>query len=113
LAIPAAGLFLIVSIASMATGEMMASPRIYEYLGAIAPKGEEGLFTGYANLPLALASIIGGPIGGRLFEKYINTPQQNGLPVNTIPMWLIVTGIGVCSMVGLMIYDKLVGKAKK
>jgi dipeptide/tripeptide permease len=113
LAVPAAGLFLIVSIASMATGEMMASPRIYEYLGAIAPKGEEGLYLGYANLPIALASIIGGPIGGSMFEKYIATPQKNGLPVNTIPMWLIITGIGLASMIGLAIYDRLMGRASK
>jgi dipeptide/tripeptide permease len=113
LAVPAAGLFLIVSIASMATGEMMASPRIYEYLGAIAPKGEEGLYLGYANLPLALASIIGGPIGGSMFEKYIATPQKNGLPVNTVPIWLIITGIGLASMIGLAIYDRLMGKAPK
>ncbi len=113
LAIPAAGLFLIVSIASMATGEMMASPRIYEYLGAIAPKGEEGLYLGYANLPLAVASIIGGPIGGSMFEKYIATPQKNGLPVNTVPMWLIITGIGLASMIGLAIYDRIMGKALK
>jgi dipeptide/tripeptide permease len=113
LAVPAAGLFLIVSIASMATGEMMASPRIYEYLGAIAPKGEEGLYLGYANLPIALASIIGGPIGGSMFEKYIATPQKNGLPVNTVPMWLIITGIGLASMIGLAIYDRLMGKAPK
>ena len=113
LAIPAAGLFLIASIAAMATGEMMASPRTYEYLGAIAPKGEEGLYLGYANLPIALASIVGGPIGGSMFEKYIATPQKNGLPVNTVPMWLIITGVGLASMIGLAIYDRLIGKAAK
>lgn len=45
LAVPAAGIFLIISIASMAVGEMTASPRIYEYIGGIAPKGEEGFIT--------------------------------------------------------------------
>jgi len=110
LALPFAGLFMIVSIASQATGEMMASPRVYEYLGAIAPKGEEGLFTGYANLPLALATIVGGKIGGKMFEHYISDPQKAGLPVNTVPMWLIIAGIGVASIVGLAIYDRLVRK---
>ena len=46
LALPLAGIFMIISIASMAMGEMLASPRIYEYLGAIAPKGQEGLYLG-------------------------------------------------------------------
>jgi dipeptide/tripeptide permease len=113
LVIPFAGLFMIVSIASQATGEMMASPRVYEYLGAIAPKGEEGLFTGYANLPLALATIVGGKIGGKMFEHYISDPQKAGLPVNTVPMWLIIAGIGLLSIVGLAIYDRLVRQAAK
>jgi hypothetical protein len=113
LTIPVAGVFLIVSIASMAVGEMMASPRIYEYIGAIAPKGQEGLYLGYANLPIALASIFGGPLGGRLFEIFISDPAQAGNPVRPVPMWLIITGIGILSILGLAVYDRLMGKAKK
>ena len=113
LSLPLAGIFILISIASMAVGEMMASPRIYEYIGAIAPKGQEGLYLGYTSLPIALASIVGGPIGGRLFERYINTPLKEGLPVDTVTMWLIIVGIGVLSIVGLGIYDRLVVKGKK
>jgi len=105
--VPIAGIFMIVSIASMAVGEMMASPRIFEYIGAIAPKGQEGLYLGYQSLPIALASIIGGPIGGKLFETYINTPLKEGRPVDTVPMWLIIVGIGVVSIAGLAVYDRL------
>jgi POT family proton-dependent oligopeptide transporter len=112
LAVPLAGLFLIVSIASMAVGEMMASPRIYEYLGAIAPKGEEGLYLGYANLPIALASLVGGPLGGALYERYIGGPVKAGLPTGAIRMWVIVTLIGVASMIGLAIYNRLVPREK-
>jgi len=106
--VPIAGIFMIVSIASMAVGEMMASPRIYEYIGAIAPKGQEGLYLGYQSLPIALASMIGGPIGGRLFETYINTPLKEGRAVNVVPMWLIIVGIGVASIAGLAVYDRLI-----
>ena len=76
--LPIAGIFLVVSIASMALGEMFASPRIYEYIGAIAPKGQEGLYLGYANLPVALGSIVGAPLGGRLFETFISNPVGQG-----------------------------------
>jgi dipeptide/tripeptide permease len=113
LSLPLAGWFLIISIASMATGEMMASPRIYEYLGSIAPKGDEGLFLGYANLPLAVASIFGGPLGGVMFEKFISGPQKAGVPINTVPMWLIIAGIGLGSILGLALYDTLIKKARK
>lgn len=113
LAIPVVGMFLIISIASMALGEMMASPRIYEYIGGIAPKGQEGLYLGYANLPIALGSIFGGPLGGRLFEKFISEPEQAGQPVNPIAMWLIIAGMGILSMIGLAIYDRVVIKSRK
>ena len=113
LGLPIAGVFMLVSIASMAVGEMMASPRIYEYIGAIAPRGQEGLYLGYQSLPIALASIIGGPLGGRLFERYINTPLKEGRPVDMLTMWLIIVGIGVASIIGLIIYDRLVLKGKK
>ena len=106
LILPIAGLFLIVSIASMALGEMFASPRIYEYIGAIAPKGQEGLYLGYANLPVALGSIIGAPMGGRLFETFISDPVKNGLPAKPAIMWLIVAIMGVLSMIGLALYDR-------
>jgi len=113
LAIPIAGIFMIVSIASMALGEMMASPRIYEYLGGIAPKGQEGLYLGYANLPIALGSIFGGSMGGRMFERYISKPVAAGQPANYVSMWLIIVGIGIASMVGLAIYNKVLSKEKK
>jgi POT family proton-dependent oligopeptide transporter len=104
--LPIAGMFLVVSIASMALGEMFASPRIYEYIGAIAPKGQEGLYLGYANLPVALGSIVGAPMGGRLFETFISNPVKKGLPADPSSMWLIVAGMGVLSMIGLALYDK-------
>ena len=113
LAIPIAGIFMIVSIASMALGEMMASPRIYEYLGGIAPKGQEGLYLGYANLPIALGSIFGGSLGGRMFERYISNPVAAGRPANYVTMWLIIVGVGISSMIGLAIYNLVLSKEKK
>jgi len=112
LAIPVAGLFLLVSIASMAVGEMMASPRIYEYIGSIAPKGEEGLYLGYANLPIAIGSILGGPLGGALYQKYIVTPLQAGQSPNYILIWATIAFLGLCSMTGLAIYDRFVARHK-
>ena len=109
--LPAAGLFLLISIASMAVGEMMASPRIYEYIGRIAPKGEEGLYLGYANLPVAIGSILGGPLGGALYQKHIATPLQTGAQPNYIVIWATIAFLGLCSMAGLAIYDRLVVKS--
>ncbi len=112
LVVPIAGIFLLVSIASMAVGEMMASPRIYEYIGRIAPRGEEGLYLGYANLPVAIGSILGGPLGGALYQKHIADPLQAGQSPNYIIIWAIIAFLGLCSMAGLAIYDRLLARDK-
>ncbi len=110
--IPFAGIFMLLSIAAMAIGEMMASPRIYEYIGAIAPKGQEGLFLGYSSLPVAFGTIIGAPIGGMLFKHFIEIPEKTGGKIDAITMWIIVAFMGVISAGGLLIYNKLVMKDK-
>ncbi len=107
LTVPLAGGFMLLSIFSMALGEMFASPRIYQYIGAIAPKGQEGLFLGYANLPLALGTIVGAPLGGMLFERFIETPLKNGQPMQAGIMWTIVALMGVISLIGVLVYDKV------
>ena len=109
-AMPLAGIFILVSIASMAIGEMFASPRIYQYIGAIAPKGQEGLYLGYANLPMALGTIVGAPIGGIMFETLIKNPTAQGLPTRAPLMWILVAAMGVLSMTGLWLYDRFLVK---
>jgi hypothetical protein len=49
-------------------------------------------------------------VGGRLFERFINTPLEEGRPVDILTMWLIIAGIGVVSVVGLLVYDRLLVK---
>ncbi len=109
-ALPFAGLVMLISLASMAVGEMLASPRIYQYIGAIAPKGQEGLYLGYANLPLALGTIVGAPIGGILFTEFVQKPAALHQPVHTTSMWLIVAAMGVVSFFGLYLYDRFLLK---
>ncbi len=110
--VPVAGAFMLLSIFSMALGEMFASPRIYQYIGAIAPKGQEGLYLGYANLPLALGTIVGAPLGGMLFEKFIETPLKAGLGMKAGIMWVIVAAMGVISLIGVLLYDRFMVEKK-
>ena len=107
---PLAGFFVLISIASMAIGEMFASPRIYQYIGAIAPKGQEGLFLGYANLPMALGTIVGAPLGGILFESLIKNPASQGMATLAPLMWILVASMGVVCMAGLWLYDRYLMK---
>ena len=67
--LPIGSLFIVVTVALVALGELFASARLYEYIGALAPKGQEGLFLGYSNLPMALGALTGGPVGALIFNK--------------------------------------------
>jgi len=84
---------MLISIASMAIGEMFASPRIYQYVGGIAPKGQEGLYLGYVNLPWRSERSWGSP-RGMMFEHFISKPHAAGQSVQAVTMWIIVSFMG-------------------
>jgi POT family proton-dependent oligopeptide transporter len=109
--IPIGSLFIVATVALIALGELFAQARVFEYIGALAPKGQEGLFLGYASLPTALGSLAGGPVGALLFHKLIcrgATKDDLGLLVldrgNATAGWLVLMGIGLVSAAGLWRY---------
>ncbi|HEY3382456.1 MAG TPA: MFS transporter [Vicinamibacterales bacterium] len=111
--LPIASVFIILTVALIALGELFTSPRMYEYIGALAPKGEEGLFLGYANLPLALGALFGGPVGAYIFNEIMAkgaTTKANGLlelvPANNALGWIILMAIGFVSAASLWVFNK-------
>ena len=111
--IPIGSLFVVVTVALIAMGELFGQARVFEYLGALAPKGQEGLFLGYASLPIAIGSLTGGPIGALLFHGVIcrgATKDDTGLlvldPQNATLGWLIFMSIGFASAGGLWLYHR-------
>ncbi|RME25055.1 MAG: MFS transporter [Deltaproteobacteria bacterium] len=50
-------------------GEMLSSPKKMEYLASLAPRGQEGLFMGYANVPVAIGWISGSIFAGNRYEE--------------------------------------------
>jgi proton-dependent oligopeptide transporter, POT family len=113
--IPIGSLFVVATVALIALGELFAQARVFEYIGALAPKGQEGLFLGYANLPTALGALTGGPVGAYLFHDVIcrgATKDELGLLVldrgNATLGWLVFMAIGLVSAGGLWLYDRWV-----
>ena len=111
--LPIASTFIILTVALIALGELFTSPRMYEYIGALAPKGQEGLFLGYANLPLALGALAGGPVGAWIFNEIMckgATTRPDGLldlvPANNAAGWLILMAIGFASAGSLWLYNR-------
>jgi dipeptide/tripeptide permease len=44
----------------LAVGEMIQSPRYYEYISRLAPEGQQGTYMGFAFLPIAIGFVIAG-----------------------------------------------------
>ncbi len=63
------GIYVILGILMFSVGEMLASPKMNEYLGVIAPPGEKGLYMGYANIPLAVGWGYGSVMGGKIYDQ--------------------------------------------
>ncbi len=115
--LPMGSLFVVLTVALIAFGELFAASRLYEYIGSLAPKGQEGLFLGYANLPMAIGSLVGGPAGAWLFNKVMcagAVKQADGLlkldPKAAATGWIILTLFGLGSALSLWFYNRWLQK---
>jgi POT family proton-dependent oligopeptide transporter len=91
----------IVTLVVLAFGEITQSARYYEYVSRLAPPGQEGVYMGYAFVPIAIGYFIAGPLGGYLlhyFGDVLHRPQQ---------MWWVVTAVGIAGAVLMVVYDKV------
>jgi dipeptide/tripeptide permease len=109
--VPLGSLFVVMTVAMIAFGELFNSSRLYEYIGSLSPKGQEGLFQGYANLPMAIGSIIGGPAGAWIFNEVMCGGARR-LPGGLLALdpgraalgWAILAGCGLASAVSMYAY---------
>ena len=98
----------IVALFVLAVGEMIQSPRFYEYVSRLAPPGQQGVFMGFAFLPIAIGSATAGVIGGRLVA-YFGAGGRN--PQH---LWWVIAAIGFLTALLLYVYDRVfVGKQKE
>ena len=89
------------SLVVLALGEITQSARYYEYISRLAPSGQQGLYMGYAFLPIAIGYFIAGPLGGYLLHEFgdvLHRPQQ---------MWWVITAVGIGGALLMVIYDKV------
>jgi len=93
----------ITSLIVLALGEIIQSPRYYEYISRLAPPGQQGTYMGFAFLPIGIGSLIGGWFGGTLVHHFGEVTHQ---PAR---IWWSVTAVGVATAVVLWIYDRVVG----
>jgi len=107
----------IATVGLIAFGELFTAARSFEYIGALSPKGQEGLFLGYANLPVALGAIVSGFGGAVIFNEIMchnSTPLTNGLldldPFWNTMGWVILMAIGFASALGMWLFNRWLTK---
>jgi POT family proton-dependent oligopeptide transporter len=92
----------VLTLIAIALGEIIMSPRYYEYISRLAPSGQQGTYMGFAFLPLGIGSLIGGKFGGFLLHYYGEVKHQPS------GMWWVIIGVGVLTAILLLVYDRLV-----
>ncbi len=92
----------VLSIFVVALGEIVLSPRYYEYISRLAPPGQQGTYMGFAFLPIGIGSLVGGWLGGRLMHHYGEVVQRPA------QVWWALTGIGVGTTLLLWLYHFIV-----
>ena len=101
LALHPSTLGLVASLIVLAIGEMTQSARYYDYISRLAPPGQQGLYMGYAFLPIAIGYLIAGPFGGYLLHEFgdvLHRPQQ---------MWWAITGAGILGTLLMLGYNRM------
>lgn len=120
---------MVVGIAFQGLAESFISPRYLEYFSLQAPKGQEGLYLGFAHLHSFLSSIVGFVSSGFLLERYCPDPKtlsaadqaQHALAVTgAAPMpaayadahylWYAFVGVAIVSAVALVVYGRAVAR---
>jgi POT family proton-dependent oligopeptide transporter len=92
---------LVATLVGVAIGEITQASRYYEYVSRLAPPGQQGLYMGYAFLPIGIGYFVAGALGGYLlhhFGEVLHKPQQ---------MWWVIAAIGVATAGFTWLYDKI------
>lgn len=107
LAISASPWLFVAGIMIFTVGEMVAHPKFISYIGLIAPPDKKALYLGYSFLYGVIGSGVGGILGATLYIRFIEDS------FNPSALWLIFSSIGLVSIIGLLIYNRIYGKTTK
>jgi hypothetical protein len=74
----------LLAMAILTVGEVIWSPKLYEYTASIAPKGQEGVYLGFSLIPWFLAKTLVSYFSGSMLGRW--APEE--VTVNGVTMTL-------------------------
>lgn len=120
---------MIVGIGFQGLAESFISPRYLEYFSLQAPKGQAGLYLGFAHLHSFLASLLGFVTSGFLLQRWCPEPTtlseaeqaqrlaalagDGAMPeayAHAHYLWFVFVGVAAVSAVSLVIYGRVVAR---
>ncbi len=93
-------LMAVLTLVVVAIGEIIQSPRYYEYISRLAPEGQQGTYMGFAFLPIGIGSLVGGLYGGTLLARFGEASHHPAT------IWMILTATGLATTALLWMYDR-------
>jgi dipeptide/tripeptide permease len=122
----------ILGIAVQGLAECFLAPKFMEYASKQAPRGEEGLYMGFQNLPTAISWFVGFIASGYLLNAFCPDPEilrktdpgqyaqlQSALAGHSaLPpayaraqyLWYFFVGVGVAAFIALLVFNKITAK---
>jgi len=96
-------------IVTLSIGEMLWSPRLYEYTAAIAPKGRESTYMGLSDIPRFLAKPAVGFMSGWMLATYcpLEGARRSEL------MWGLIGALTLAGPVAILFLRKVIEGRKR
>ncbi len=101
----------VLGIAVFSIGEMTCHPKYYSYIGLVAPQDKKAVYMGYAFLYGVIGSLVGSNVGGEMYYAFL-APLKGQAGISSVlrNFWIIFAVLGVVTMFGLVVYNKLFGE---
>lgn len=102
---------MITGIVFQALAEVFINPRYLEYFSLQSPKGEEGMYLGFANLDSFFSTLLGFIMSGFLLDRYCPDPKRFATREEWLTasehahyIWYYFSAVAVFSAVALAVY---------
>lgn len=108
-------LLAMLQIGFFSIGEMIWSPRLYEYTAAVAPAGREASYMGLSYVPMFVARFAEGPLAAKLLTWYCPpdiTQRLDVVPYRESPQFmnLVLAIIAISTPVLILLFRGVIQK---